>query len=74
MADIAPDLSAVLSRPDGVRLIRYILAEARALDPIGPGADGYQAGQRDVGLRLLALVRIAAPERLAALLLPEEVP
>ena len=72
MADILPDLSSVLSRPDGVRLIRHILAETRALDPIGPGADAYQAGQRDVGLRLLSLIRTAAPERMAALLLIEE--
>lgn len=72
MADIAPDLATVLSRPDGVRLIRYILANCRALDPIGPGSDGYQAGQRDVGLRLLSLIRSIAPERLGAVLLPEE--
>ncbi|MEO0034820.1 MAG: hypothetical protein RLZZ501_843 [Pseudomonadota bacterium] len=71
MTPLEQDIATALSRPEGIRLVRHWLAETRALEPAGHGdalSMAYAAGGRDAGLRLLALIRSAAPGRLAAVL------
>jgi len=71
------DLAAVLARPEGRRVLRRLLDQSGLFAPpflADPLALAYREGGRALGLVLIQMITAAAPERLAGLLLPEEVP
>lgn len=60
------DVSRLMSRKDGRRIVRHLLGEAGTYQTsfsTNALQMAHSEGRRDVGLRLLALIQEACPER-----------